>query len=116
MPIPRRSRATGQAAVEVVVLLPLLVVGLFGCWQAVLAGHAAWSASAAARAAARAHAIGADELAAARRALPASLDDRVVVEDDDEVGSVTVRIHIPAVVPGLDLGSVTSKSAFESQQ
>jgi hypothetical protein len=94
----------------------VLVVGLFGCWQAVLAGHAAWSASAAARAAARAHAIGADELAAARRVLPESLDDRVEVEDTADGSRVAVHIRVPVVVPGLDLGSVTSHSAFASQQ
>jgi Flp pilus assembly protein TadG len=116
MPPAHRLRAAGQAAVEVVVLLPLLVVGLFGCWQAVLAGHAAWSAAAAARAAARAHAIGADELAAARRALPASLDSSVSFEADDAAGRVAVHIRIPGVLPGLDLGSVTSRSAFASQR
>lgn len=117
MPRTRRSAgAAGQAAVEMVVLLPLLVIGLFGAWQAVLAGHAAWSASAAARAAARAHAVGDDEVAAARRVLPASLDDRIEVEADDDASEVAVHIRIPRVVPGLDLGTVTSRSTFASQQ
>src|SRR3954469_11056182 len=96
-----RTGDRGQAAVELVALLPLLVVGLLGAWQVVLAGHTAWSAHAAARAAARAHAIGADELAAARRALPAALDRRVVVADPDAQGRAVVRVRIPAVVPGL---------------
>lgn len=110
------SRAGGQAAVEMVALLPLILIGLAGCWQAVLAAHTGWSASAAARAAARAHAVGAGELAAARAALPASLDGRVAVDADEGGEGVTVRIEIPAVVPGLHLGSLTARAAFASQR
>jgi Flp pilus assembly protein TadG len=105
----------GQAAVEFAVLLPLLAVVLFGAWQVVLAGHAAWSARAAARAVARAHAVGGDELAAARRALPASLDRRVRVQDADEDGRSVVRVRVPSVVPGLRLGSVAAHAGFAPQ-
>ena len=56
----RRTRTgqAGQAAVELVAILPVLAALLFGLWQAALWGHASWSAAAAARAAARAHALG----------------------------------------------------------
>ena len=57
---------SGQAAVELVVLLPLIVAILALALQALLAGQAVWEARAAARAAARAHAVGADAAAAAR--------------------------------------------------
>ena len=66
-------RADGQAAVELVALLPLAALLLAGAWQLALAGHAAWAADAAARAAARAAAVGGDARAAARAALPGSL-------------------------------------------
>ena len=66
-------REQGQASVELVALLPLLVAGTLALSQLVLAGHAAWAASSAARAAARALAIGGDPALAARRALPGRL-------------------------------------------
>lgn len=105
----------GQAAVEVVALLPLLVAGLAGSWQVVLAAHAGWSASAAARAAARAHAVGGEELAAARAALPPSLDRRVHVRLPDG-GGVAVDVEIPTILPGLDLGSLTARASFADQR
>ena len=73
----RRSRPgeLGQATVELVALLPLMVVLGAVLWQAVLAGQAIWFAGSAARAAARASAIGADARAAARRVLPDHLED-----------------------------------------
>ena len=79
MTSPRR--ADGQAAVELVALLPLAALLLAGAWQLVLAGHAAWAADAAARVAARAAAVGGDARAAATRSLPASLRRGVVVRD-----------------------------------
>src|SRR2546430_5123837 len=62
---------SGQASVELVAALPLvLVVGLV-LWQLALAGQAAWLCANAARVAARAQAVGRDTRAAARSALPA---------------------------------------------
>jgi Flp pilus assembly protein TadG len=104
----------GQAAVELVTLLPLILVLLAGATQVVLAGHAWWAASAAAHAAARAHAIGSPELPAARRSLPSSLDDRVAVEDAGD--GVAVHLRIPAVLPGLDLGTLTARASFAPQR
>ena len=63
-------REDGQAAVELVALLPLVALLAAGAWQLAVAGHAAWSADAAARAAARAVATGGDARAAARASLP----------------------------------------------
>ena len=111
---PRLRDTRGQAAVEFVTLLPLVLVLLAGAWQAVLGAQAWWSAHAAARAAARAGAIGLDALPAAQRALPASLDGRAEVEQD--AGSVAVRLGVPAVLPGLDLGTVTARATFASQR
>jgi hypothetical protein len=110
LPSPR-----GQATVEFIALLPLLVAGLLAAWQVVLAGHTAWSAHAAARAVARAHEVGADELAAARRALPPSLDRRVKVEEPDADGRAVVRVRVPSVLPGLRLGAVTAHAGFAPQ-
>jgi hypothetical protein len=69
-------RTDGQAAAELVALLPLGALLLAGAWQLVVAGHASWSAGAAARAAARASALGADAGAAARAELPSATPAR----------------------------------------
>lgn len=108
-------RCGGQAAVELVVLLPLILIGAATCLQLMLAAHAGWSASAAARAAARAHAVGGEELRAARRALPDSLERHLEVEDSDS-GGVVVRVRIPTVVPGLPLGALTARARFAEQR
>ena len=110
----RLRDARGQAAVELVVVLPLVCVVLAVAWQAVLAADTLWSAAAAARAAARAQAVGAEPLLAARRVLPASLDDRVEIEERDD--GVAVHVAVPAIVPGLELGTLTARSTFASQR
>ena len=56
----------GQAAVELVAVLPLVAALLAALWQLALIGDASWSAAGAARAAARAEAVGLDPRAAAR--------------------------------------------------
>lgn len=104
----------GQAAVEVVALLPVLAILLAGVWQAALAGHAVWAATAAARAAARAHAVGADARQAAKARLPGSLERglRVTAEAD---GDVRVTVRIPAL-PGLPSpGEARADAHFEPQ-
>jgi len=113
---PSRSwRAEGgQAAVEFVAVLPLVALLGLLCWQAVLAGQAVWLSGAAARAAARADALGHDPGTAARRVLPAALAERVRAWGDG-AGSVTVRLGIPAVVGGIELTSITARARFASQ-
>jgi Flp pilus assembly protein TadG len=114
----RRSPAwpaeAGQAAIEVVAVLPMLAVVLAGAWQAVLAGNAAWAATAAARAAARAHAVGADPTRAARSHLPGSLERGLRVTTGTQ-GAVEVRIRIPSL-PGLPSpGHASAGARFEPQ-
>jgi hypothetical protein len=114
----RRSPAwradAGQATVEVVALLPMLAIVLAGAWQAVLAGHASWAATAAARAAARAHAVGADPTRAARTHLPGTLERGLRVTTGAE-GAVEVRIRIPSL-PGLPSpGHASAGARFEPQ-
>jgi hypothetical protein len=91
-----RRGESGQAAVELVALLPVLCALLAGLWQAALVGHASWSAAGAARAAARARAVGADERAAARAHLPARLERGLRVVEG-RGGSVTVSVRVPSV-------------------
>jgi len=105
----------GQASVELVALLPLVAVLGALAWQAVLAGQAVWLAGSAARAAARAHAVGADPAAAARRALPSPLDRRVRVRAAPGGAGVAVSIGVPAVVGRWRLGTVSARARLQEQ-
>ena len=72
-----------------------------------------WLAGAAARAAARAEAIGAEPERAARRVLPPRLEDGLRVQTPD--GGVTVTLRIPSVVGGGSLGSTSARARFVPQ-
>jgi hypothetical protein len=104
----------GQASAEFVALLPLCLLLLAGAWQFVLAGDALWNARVAARAAARAQAVGADPRAAARAHLPARLEHALGVRAGDD-GDVRVSLHVPSVLGALDLGRVSATAHFERQ-
>ena len=89
----------GQASIELVAVLPVvLLVGAI-VWQLALAGHTAWLTANAARAGARADAVGRDAAAAARSALPRSLERGLEVERL-RGGGVRVSVRVPLVVPG----------------
>jgi len=88
----------GQASVELVAVLPLLLLVGALCWQAVLAGHTVWMSAHAARAAARADAVGRSPERAARRALPKALERGLSVRRLKE-GGVRVRVGIPFLLP-----------------
>jgi Flp pilus assembly protein TadG len=104
----------GQATVEFVALLPLMAALLAGLWQVALVGYAEWAASAAARAAARAHAVGSDPAAAARAHLARSLERGLSVHAVDD-GAVRVAVRIPTL-PGVPrLGHARATGHFEPQ-
>ena len=104
----------GQAAVELVAVLPLVALLGLLCWQAVVAGQAIWLSGAAARAAARASALGDDPTSAARRTLPGALAKGVRVRSE-RPGTVDLRLTIPAVVVGIDLAAIRSRAHFAPQ-
>lgn len=110
-----RRGERGQATVELVALLPLVAVLAGLLWQAVVAGQAIWLAGSAARAAARATAIGADAGAAARRVLPARLQRGLVIDRDGTDGGVRVAIAIPAVVGATRLATVSARARLQDQ-
>jgi hypothetical protein len=96
---PRREHETGQASIELVALVPaVLLVGAL-VWQLALAGHVAWLTAHAARAGARAEAVGRDATSAARSSLPRSLERGLEVERL-EGGGVRVSVPIPLVLSG----------------
>ena len=111
------SSQGGQATVEFVAVLPLVAVLAGLLWQAVVAGQAVWLAGTAARAAARASALGTDARVAARGALPDRLERGLVVAERpggrDE--GVRVAIRIPSIVGDARLGTVTARARLRDQ-
>jgi hypothetical protein len=87
----------GQASVELLGVLPGVLLAGLVAWQLVLAGHTLWLTSQAARVAARAHAVGRDAKAAARSALPRSLERGLRVRRRRE-GGVRVEVRVPFVL------------------
>lgn len=114
MPRIAPSDDAGQASVELVALLPLIAAMLALAWQAVLAGHAVWAVTSAARAAARAAALGGDPATAARAHLPASLERglRISLAREGEVG---LSVRVPRVVAALPVGRVRAEGHFRPQ-
>jgi hypothetical protein len=110
------ARERGQAAVELVALLPLMALLAGVMWQSVIAGQAVWLAGSAARAAARAGAVGGDPRAAARRVLPAHLERGLVVSRVEGDAGVRVAIAVPAILGGGGLGSVSARAALQDQE
>jgi hypothetical protein len=106
---------SGQASVELVALLPLLVVLGAGLWQVALAGQAIWAGAAAARAGARAEAVAGDAEAAARRVVPARLREGLRVRVDDE-GAVEVRVPVRALAGEAVLWTATHTATFVPQR
>ena len=102
----------GQAAVELVALLPLIAAVLLVAWQFVIAGDARSSAAVAARAAARAAAVGANPADAARDRLPAGLRRGLRVRAG-RGGAVTVSVRVPTLAGPIDLGRIAATASLE---
>jgi hypothetical protein len=84
--------------VELVAVVPFLLLAVVAAAQIALAGQALWSASVAARAGARAAAVGGDAVAAARSALPPSMRKEAKVEEES---GISVRVEVPRLIPSL---------------
>jgi len=96
---PRLIRSElGQASVELVGTLPLVLLAGLVAWQLALAGHTLWLCAHAARAAARAEAVGRDPRAAARSVLPSALERGLKV-DSAAGGAVRIQVRMPLLVP-----------------
>ena len=104
------SREDGQATVELVGLLPAIVLVGLVAWQLAVAGHAVWAGHAAARAGARAAALGDDARVAAARVAHGA---RASVGED---GRVHVTVPVRSVVGGAVVGRVSAASGFERQR
>src|SRR3954453_5952673 len=98
LPVLREDR--GQAAVEFIAIVPVVVAILALAYQALLAGQTVWEARVAARAAARANAFGGDAAGAARAHLRAPLERGMQVHADPD-GDVRVSVRVPTVLPAV---------------
>lgn len=127
--IRRRSGSegeAGQASVELVAALPLILFATLVVAQTALAGHALWSAAVAARAGARAAHVGRAAETVARVALPQGLRDgarirlsssRAKTPRSDAVAEgsrthVAVSVRTPRLIPGLPVIRVSARSGF----
>jgi hypothetical protein len=108
------GESSGQAAVELVAVLPLVALVALALWQLAVAGQAAWLSGAAARAAARAHAVGGDEAAAARGVLPGRLERGLRVKARGD-GSVEVEVGVPSVAGAHRIATIHARARFEPQ-
>ena len=88
------ARERGQATIETVVLLPLVLVSLLAAAQGVTAAWASVEAADAARAAVRAALVGGDATRTARAALPPTLRHRARVRIGAD-GRVRVEVVAP---------------------
>lgn len=87
----------GQASVELVATVPVILLVGAVVWQLALAGHTAWLTAHAARAAARADAVGQGPAEAARSVMPGSLEDELEVERLTR-GGVRVSVRLPLLM------------------
>lgn len=105
----RRAGESGQSAVELVALLPLLVAIALGLLQALAAWLACELAGHAAHSGAVAIAEGRDGAAAARAALPGWARSRIVVTARGT--RLRVRVTPPSLIPGLAARLAATASA-----
>ena len=105
---------SGQAAAELVAVLPVIVVLLLVCGQITAAGWTLWSAATAARAGARAEAVGDDGEGAAEALLPSRLGDGAEIEAGAG-GVVRVEVDVPRLLPGLPRLPVAVASRLEPE-
>ena len=106
----RTADQSGQAAAELIAILPILVFCLLALAQLAVAGYALWSAGDAARAGARAAHVGGDAEDAARSVLPFWLESDAEIET---AGPVSVRVQAPALLPGVPDIPVEAAAALE---
>jgi len=88
---------SGQASVEAIAVVPMVVLAAAIAWQVILAGHTLWLCANAARVAARADAVGLSPERAARSALPRSLERGLSVKRRAE-GGVRVELRLPLLL------------------
>ena len=100
--MPLMSRNQGQASVETVALLPLVVLVAALLWQALLVGEAAWLA-------------GPGERGNRRRACIPTQRVRSGLTVRARERDVRVRVRVPALVGGGALVAVSARAHLQEQ-
>ncbi len=106
---------SGQASVELLAAIPFVLLAGAVAWQLALAGWTVWMSAHAARAAARADAVGKTVRPAARSALPSTLRRGLVVESLG-AGGVRVRVRVPLLLRWGGPVSVSASSSLGRQR
>ncbi|MBB1246521.1 pilus assembly protein [Streptomyces durbertensis] len=114
------GRDSGQATVEFLGMVPLILLLLALCWQFVLVGYTFVLAGDAADRAARASAVGESCQAAAVEAMPGSWASGASVSCPGhgygEVAAATVRLKVPVLFPSVKLPlTISSRAAAPSE-
>ena len=104
------TEESGQATIEAVAAIPLLLLAGTIALQLLLAGYAVALADGAAEAGALALAAGRPAETAARDALPGWAEEKVEVTVHG--GEVAVRLRVPSPLPGPARALVVTSSAF----
>ncbi len=107
---PRLDERGGQASVELVAVVPILVGLTLLLAQLAIAGWSLWSAGNAARAGARAAYVGGSPGRAARSALPGPLRQGAEVSAAD---GVKVTVRAPALLPGVPRIPVSARAGLD---
>src|SRR4051795_5254960 len=110
----RCAEERGQATVELIGVLPLVVVLGLAVWQGAVAGQAYWMAGAGAPAGAPGEGLRAHPPPAARAVLTPRLVEGLRVRARDD-GGVRVTLRIPAVFGGGSVGTTTAGARFLPQ-
>jgi TadE-like protein len=97
--VPTGEPERGQASVELVAVLPILLALALLAAQVAIAGYGAWTAANAARAGARASAVDGDVRTAAASAVPAPFRPGIEVRDGHDV---SVALRAPSLLPGVE--------------
>ena len=104
-------REDGQALIELLVGVPVILVAALICLQMLCFGYAQTAVDGAAEAAAIATADGRDPVAATSAALPGWAASRVEVKSRSD-GTSTVEVEPRSLLPGLDGRLVARASAW----
>ncbi len=105
----RIADRAGQAAAELLAVLPLALAVALATAQLALAGYGLWSAAEAARAGARAELVGGDGETSALSALPSWLEHGAEVDLGEPVA---VEVEVPALLPGAPSIPVSARSSM----
>ena len=95
--VPRTRSESGQAAIETVAAVPLVLLAAAVAWQLALTGHTLWLCAHAARAAARAELLGESPERAGDRWLPWGPRSHLSVRRVG-TGGVRVKLRVPLLV------------------